>query len=68
LPSGHRETLAFLMDHLGRVMEMEGENLVSLACCAVMCGFGGPWLTDVVDDESQPRCCVCADDHAAAEY
>jgi len=31
LPNSHRETLAFLMDHLGRVMEMEGENLVSRA-------------------------------------
>jgi len=42
LPNSHRETLAFLMDHLGRVMEMEGENLVSSASN----GFVDPGVRD----------------------
>jgi hypothetical protein len=39
LPRSHRETLEFLVEHLVRVMDMEGENLVSFDRVMLWCVF-----------------------------
>jgi len=66
LPDSHRETLEFLIGHLVRVMEMEGENLVSLEeVCIIWHSF---LLTTSLDDFAQPGSCLCSNHHATADY
>lgn len=62
LPQSHRDVLEYLVGHLGRVMGMESQNLVSGPRCVIVVGN---WFTDdVIDDSAQPFGRLRADDHA----
>lgn len=63
LPTSHRETLEFLIEHLVRVMEKESENLVRVSVIYFIVSADSE-----TDDATQHCRCVCTDHHASPEY